>query len=235
MSDQARTILGNLKEQFAAYKKQTAVLASLSIVLIVVVFVRFVQDGPRPSAAAEPEADHARWGAPAGGSISIIHASEAADAASPTEAPLLAKWSDIHTTLERSDLFKGPWQIERPPSAGTAGDADGDGVPDEFDNCPQVPNASQADSDGDTIGDACDQGGSAAERTIDDVRLSLKGTTTPRPGRGQASAYINRNYYRVGDIIWVDGIRIKLISVKGDSAVVQDERGNRRTLTQHSD
>ena len=37
MSDPARTILDNLKEQFAAYKKQTAVLVSLSIVLIAVV------------------------------------------------------------------------------------------------------------------------------------------------------------------------------------------------------
>ena len=225
MSDPPRTILGNLKEQFAAYKKQTAILASLSIVLIVVVFVRFVQNSPRPSAAAEPEA-------PAAGSISIVHAPEVGDAGSRTEAPLLAKWSDIRTTLERSDLFKGPWQIERLQGAGDS-DSDGDGVPDGLDNCPQVANADQADSDGDTIGDACDQGGTAAERTIDDIGLSLKGTT--QRGRGRASAYINRNYHRVGDTFWVDGIRIKLISVKGDSAVVQDEHGNTRVLTQHSD
>ncbi len=114
-------------------------------------------------------------------------------------------------------------------------DAYADGVPDDLDNCPQVANADQTDSDRDSIGDACDQGGSAAERTIDDVGLSLKGTTTPRPGRGQAKAYINRKYHRVGATFWADGIRIKLISVTGDSAVVQDERGNRRTLTQHSD
>jgi choice-of-anchor B domain-containing protein len=35
-------------------------------------------------------------------------------------------------------------------------DADGDGVPDVFDNCPQVANADQADADGDSFGDACD-------------------------------------------------------------------------------
>lgn len=35
-------------------------------------------------------------------------------------------------------------------------DADGDGVPDDNDNCPQVANASQVDSDGDGVGDACD-------------------------------------------------------------------------------
>jgi len=37
-----------------------------------------------------------------------------------------------------------------------AGDADGDGIIDENDNCPLVANPDQADSDGDGIGDACD-------------------------------------------------------------------------------
>jgi len=35
-------------------------------------------------------------------------------------------------------------------------DGDGDGVPDTLDNCVQVPNASQANADGDALGDACD-------------------------------------------------------------------------------
>jgi hypothetical protein len=37
-----------------------------------------------------------------------------------------------------------------------APDADGDGVPDDIDNCVATPNAAQADSDGDAVGDACD-------------------------------------------------------------------------------
>ena len=35
-------------------------------------------------------------------------------------------------------------------------DTDGDGVPDDQDNCPDTPNADQADLDGDGAGDACD-------------------------------------------------------------------------------
>jgi uncharacterized delta-60 repeat protein len=35
-------------------------------------------------------------------------------------------------------------------------DLDGDGVPDDLDNCPRTPNPDQADADGNGVGDACD-------------------------------------------------------------------------------
>lgn len=40
--------------------------------------------------------------------------------------------------------------------SGTVVDTDGDGIPDSSDNCPNTPNPSQTDTDGDDIGDACD-------------------------------------------------------------------------------
>ncbi len=36
-------------------------------------------------------------------------------------------------------------------------DADGDGIPDATDNCPDTANADQADADGDGVGDACEE------------------------------------------------------------------------------
>lgn len=45
------------------------------------------------------------------------------------------------------------------PDAATGPDADGDGVPDDRDNCPAVANPDQADGDGDGEGDACDGDG----------------------------------------------------------------------------
>lgn len=46
--------------------------------------------------------------------------------------------------------------LDEPDRVDTITDTDGDGVADSRDNCPQVPNADQADADHDRRGDACD-------------------------------------------------------------------------------
>jgi hypothetical protein len=43
-----------------------------------------------------------------------------------------------------------------PPPAMATNDEDGDGVPDDVDNCVAVPNPGQQDDDGDTVGNVCD-------------------------------------------------------------------------------
>jgi len=66
----------------------------------------------------------------------------------------------------------GIQDFEEPHDSATkaweAVDEDGDGVPDESDNCPLVANADQADADGDGLGDACDACPSDALNDADD-------------------------------------------------------------------
>ncbi len=56
------------------------------------------------------------------------------------------------------DEFPGPDGTTVPCDTGGGEDTDQDTIPDEDDNCPEVPNPSQADTDGDGIGDLCDEG-----------------------------------------------------------------------------
>jgi hypothetical protein len=59
----------------------------------------------------------------------------------------------------------------------TTPDSDGDGIPDDTDNCPGDPNPDQADNDGDGLGDACDPSepplvGAAGKLALDNLRDS---------------------------------------------------------------
>jgi hypothetical protein len=53
-------------------------------------------------------------------------------------------------------LYSNAFTILGSPVAAPPVDTDGDGVPDDVDNCPTVSNPDQADSNGNGIGDACD-------------------------------------------------------------------------------
>lgn len=51
-------------------------------------------------------------------------------------------------------------------------DTDGDGIPDDRDNCPFVPNRDQKDTDGDGVGDACDNCPLIANRDQHDINAN---------------------------------------------------------------
>jgi hypothetical protein len=59
--------------------------------------------------------------------------------------------SGAQTTVSSGGSFVDPFGIAVVPA-----DGDGDGVADDEDNCPAVPNPGQQDADGDGRGDACD-------------------------------------------------------------------------------
>lgn len=72
------------------------------------------------------------------------------------------------------DCAEGSICLESVCVAPVEGDQDGDGIPDEEDNCVRTPNPDQVDSDEDGVGDACEEivlpgCGSSSECALDEV------------------------------------------------------------------
>ena len=63
-----------------------------------------------------------------------------------------------------------------------AGDRDGDGRADCVDNCPAVPNADQADTNGNGVGDACDNTNVCANLNCDDGNVCTDDSCVPATG-----------------------------------------------------
>ena len=76
-----------------------------------------------------------------------------------------------------------------PPDTGKP-DGDSDGVCDAIDNCPTVPNANQANADGDAQGDACDpctNGAAASKPKLTATKLLAPGGDDKLSFKGQAT------------------------------------------------
>jgi len=99
-------------------------------------------------------------------------------------------------------------------------DADQDGVSDDADNCPAVPNPLQEDLDGDGAGDACD---TAAQQVMYDITDlgTLGGTISVAYGINASGQVAGFSYFANGSgpraFLWQNGVMTDLGTLPGGS------------------
>jgi len=111
-------------------------------------------------------------------------------------------------------------------------DADGDGVPDDVDNCPVTANPGQADADGDGIGDACDScdasiGPEFTKLTRTDTEIigevfDCAGIQTLGLAPGAFNVELIITSGQPGDPIWTFVIRLLDPTQEGTGALLAD-------------
>jgi predicted extracellular nuclease len=116
-------------------------------------------------------------------------------------------------------------------------DADGDGVPDDGDNCPITANPDQSDTDGDGLGDACDacDGSIGPSYTVlvetpTEIRIEIadcKGIFDVRLGAGSQNLQLTILSGVPGDPVWT--ISLELI----DATEPGHRRGRGRRVDRH--
>ncbi len=84
----------------------------------------------------------------------------------------------INVGGRRPDVIASPEPPES-PEVEMETDSDNDGVPDAADNCPQIPNEDQLDSNNNNEGDACDGAAAAETPQSDDVENSVDDASEP--------------------------------------------------------
>jgi subtilisin family serine protease len=89
------------------------------------------------------------------GTLALMRARNPALGAVASKAELLAS-ADQRASLAGKSVSTGRLNAAAAVLAASPVDSDGDGVPDNSDNCTQAANSDQADRDADGLGDACD-------------------------------------------------------------------------------